>query len=88
LTYAVVWPDAAIDRLALAYLAARRDDRGEAFRRAVDALEAHLAADPSELGESRPGEARIVHRLPAGLRFRVDETARFVVVLDVIYVGR
>jgi hypothetical protein len=86
-SYALVWPDDALDRLADAYLAARADGRGDEFNQAVGAMEAALAHDPVALGEARAGLIRVLYDLPASLLYRVDEPNRTVVILDVRYHG-
>jgi hypothetical protein len=83
--YATTWPDAALDRLTDAYLAARADGRANEFRLAVDAMEATLARDPASPGESRTEHHRVLFELPASLHYRIDEAARVVVILDVNY---
>jgi hypothetical protein len=83
--YAIIWPDAALEQLADAYLAAQADSRGDEFNQAVDAMEAILVRDPANQGESRSGPYRVVFDLPASLHFRVDETEHSVIILGVGY---
>lgn len=87
MSYAIAWPDSALDQLADAYLAARADGRGDDFNQAVDALEAALTRDPAAQGESRSGPFRVLYDLPASLLYRVDEPTRTVVILSVRYHG-
>ena len=70
--YAVIWTNAALDELADEYV--RADPAGrDTIERIVSAFNAALAADPSQVGESRTGRRRIAVDPPCGITFRVDD---------------
>ena len=65
--YAVIWRDAALNELADAFVVAdlaRRD----ALEQSVLRLNAQLAADPREVGESRSGKERVAFDKRGGPR--------------------
>jgi hypothetical protein len=70
--WAVIWRDAALDQLADEYVAADLVTR-EAIDKAVQRLNAALAADPTDVGESRPGRRRVAFDAPCGINFVVDD---------------
>ncbi len=85
--YQVEWAPAAVDQLAAAWTAA--DSRVRAAITAATAdLDRELAADPSGVGESRPGDFRVHYVLPLGVRYRVLMTQRVVQVVNVWLVRR
>ena len=75
--FEVTWRDAALDDLADAWVRADVGTR-DVLEAAVNSLNARLAADPTEEGESRPDGRRITFEMPAVVIFRVNVQARTV----------
>ena len=78
--YTVVWMPRAEQRLAQLWLDA--SDR-PALTRSADTLDAALARDPLNLGESRLGPVRVAFEGVLGILFEVSEPDRLVSVLDI-----
>ena len=72
--FIVIWRDSALNELADAFVRAdllRRDT----IEHAVMRLNAQLASDPIDLGESRSGSQRVAFDKPCAITFLVDTTA-------------
>jgi plasmid stabilization system protein ParE len=78
--YRVVWRRIARDQLALIWTTA--PDRA-AVTEAANAIDALLERNPSNCGESREGNQRILIERPLVVVFAVDEQQKKVVVLSV-----
>lgn len=79
--FAVIWRDAALDELADAFVTADYASRDE-IERAVNELNARLAADPMTLGESRARETeRIAFHGIISATYDVELSGRLVRVL-------
>lgn len=70
--FAVVWRTKALDRLADAYVVADPTDR-DAIEQATTRLNAALADDPNQVGESRSGRLRVAHDAPCAIKFLIHE---------------
>ena len=70
--YAVIWRDAALNELADAFVLADLA-RCDALEQSVLRLNAQLAADPREVGESRSGNLRVAFDKPVAINFLVDD---------------
>jgi hypothetical protein len=79
MSWAVAWRETALQQLAQIWMDAA--DRA-AVNRAVDAVDADLAADPEGAGEDYFGDRYIIHP-PLWALYRTDPAARTVVVLQV-----
>ena len=80
MNYTVVWTQAAERRLTQLWLGSRI--RAE-IRRAADEIDAALARNPHDCGESRDEGRRIVLVFPLGVLVDIDEAQRQVRVLSV-----
>jgi hypothetical protein len=80
--YQVRWKRTAQEELADVWLTATSDDR-EAVTRAAQNLDQQLRIDAHELGESRPGDERIVFDSPLAAVFEVDQEHSVVRVLQI-----
>ena len=85
--YTVIWLDDALDAFADLYVAADPPGRGR-MAAGVEALNRRLADRPSDEGESREGDLRIVFSALLVVRFRVDLIADMVQVESVDRYGR
>jgi hypothetical protein len=85
--FTVIWKTATLDRLADLYVAAGVPDR-DRMAAGVDALNARLAADPLDVGESRSGVLRLAFPPLLAVSFLVDEANRVVRVTGVSRYGR
>lgn len=86
--YQVVWLPRAINRLARAYLMARRDERANELTAAAAIADRKLELDPVAHSESRSGRSRILTELPLVLYFIVDEVDQTVYVEHAFYIRR
>ncbi len=75
--YEVIWRDSALDELADAFVKADLIKR-EALERAVVKLNAQLASEPFDLGESREGIDRVAFDRPCAINYWVDTILRVV----------
>jgi mRNA-degrading endonuclease RelE of RelBE toxin-antitoxin system len=80
MTYTVVWNSLAKAQLAQLWLDA--PDRA-AITRAADKIDRQLRASPSEIGESRTDEYRVLYELPLVVAYRVSDDDRMVTVVAV-----
>ena len=85
--YAVIWKTALLDRLADIYVAAEVDER-ERMAAGIEALNARLADDPSDVGESRVGGYRVAFTPLLRVSFHVDPVRRQVRVTDLVRIRR
>ncbi len=85
--YLVIWKTFLLDRLADFYVSAEVDDR-ERMAVGVEWLNARLAADPLDVGESRSGGYRVAFPALLMVTFSVDVINRRVRVTDVTRYGR
>lgn len=69
--YPVIWRNLALDELADAIVAADLPTQ-DRIEKAVLALNARLARDPHNFGESRPARYRIAFHAPVGILFDID----------------
>lgn len=81
------WLESTHDKLADLYLAVDVPDR-DRMADGVERLNARLAADPLDVGESRVGGYRVAFLPLLMVTFHVDEAARRVRVIDVVRYGR
>ena len=72
--FAVIWYNSALDALADAVVQADLPTR-DTIEQAVIRLNTNLAADPTNLGESRLGGRRIAFEQPCAILFRVDNAS-------------
>jgi len=79
MNYTVVWTPAAERRLTQLWLGSRA--RTE-IRRAADGIDAALARNPHDCGESRDAGRRIVLEYPIGVLVEVNDRKRLVRVLS------
>jgi mRNA-degrading endonuclease RelE of RelBE toxin-antitoxin system len=75
--YTVLWSSKAEAQLTSLWLSSRAR---QLITEATNAIDSLLAVNPQECGESRSGGARILHVVPLGALFSIDETNRMVVV--------
>jgi len=80
--YHVRWKRTALEELADVWLSATSDNR-DAVTRAAQNLDEQLRIDAHDLGESRPGDERIVFDSPLAAVFEVDQEHSVVRVLQV-----
>lgn len=81
MNYTVVWIPEAEQELLNLWL---EEENRQAVTEAVDFLDAELANDPLNIGESRPTEfLRIAHALPIGIKYEVKTDDQLVRVLAV-----
>ncbi len=78
--YTVVWKPAAERHLMEIWM---RADNRDAIARAADNLDASLAHDPDEQGESREEGVRVTFVAPLGINFEIAASDRQVRVLAV-----
>jgi hypothetical protein len=78
----VVWTESALEELATLWLEADSVLR-EAIAAAQSQADRRLESNPSEAGESRPGDRRIAFFPPLGVVFSISESRRQVKVLRV-----
>ena len=81
-----VWLETALDQLADIWVQVDPAERGR-IEAAVHRINATLADDPHEAGESRPGDVRILCSPPLTVRFRV-ETGSVAVVFQAHHVRK
>lgn len=81
------WIESALDKLADVYVAANLSER-DRMTASVELLNAQLATNPLELGESRVGGYRVVFLPLLVVYYHVDEANRQVRVTDVIRYGQ
>jgi hypothetical protein len=80
----VEWKESALDQLADIYVAANLADR-DRIEATVERINAQLADDPSDLGESRSGRLRRVwFNHPLVVKFRFDPDRGLVIVSEVV----
>jgi plasmid stabilization system protein ParE len=70
--FAVIWRGAALDHLADAWVQADPPTR-DAIDRAVQRLNAALAANPKSVGESRTGRRQVAFDAPCAISYVVDD---------------
>ena len=75
--FEVIWRDSALDELADAFVLADMLKR-HALEQAVLKLNAQLAAEPFDLGESRDGDDRVAFEKPCAINYWVDNLTRMV----------
>jgi hypothetical protein len=80
--YEVRWLEVALNELAALWLAASSAER-QAITAATHALEARLAHDPEQEGESRSGTSRITFAPPLAVWFRIDAAEQAVTIFHV-----
>jgi hypothetical protein len=80
MSYTVVWKRTAENKLARFWMDAQNRHQ---VAQAADAIDSTLKQAPSDAGESRPGDRRVVYEPPLGAIFEVREQDRTVIVLDV-----
>lgn len=85
--FAYYWFDAVLDKLADIYVTLGPADQ-DRLAAGVEAFNARLAADPQDVGESRPDGYRVAFPPLLQVYFHVDEAARLVRVTDVSRYGR
>lgn len=85
--YEYRWLETTLDELANLYVAADRPER-ERMAAGVERLNARLAADPLDVGESRGGGYRVAFLPLLMVSFHVDEVNRMVRVTAVSRYGR
>lgn len=76
--FRVEWDQTSLDVAVVAWMQA--DDRN-VITEAIEAIDRELARDPANAGESRPNGQRITFALPLGVRYRVYEAERRVLVV-------
>jgi plasmid stabilization system protein ParE len=79
-TYEVTWSPLAEAQLAELWLST--SDRSRVTRAAA-AIDAQLARDPHNVGESRAGETRIAFEAPIAVLFHLDDERQEVVILRI-----
>ncbi len=77
--FEVSWRDSALDELADAFVLSDMYNR-DALERAVLKLNAQLAAELYDLGESRDGDDRVAFEKPCAINYWVDNLVRMVYV--------
>ena len=82
MSYTVVWHAEAEDELAQIWLEYAPQSSITSAANRIDEL---LRAQPTEVGESRPNDRRILLVPPLGVTYRVRQPDRFVHVLRVWY---
>ena len=78
--YKVVWTRAAESRLAQMWLASRMR---HLIKEAADEIDASLAQNPYDSGESRDADRRVTFLWPVGVLFTIDEIQKQVKVVSV-----
>jgi plasmid stabilization system protein ParE len=78
--YTVVWTAAAEGRFTQLWLASRMR---HSIKDAADQIDAALALNPSECGESRNANRRAMFVWPVGVLFEIDDSQRQVKVVSV-----
>jgi len=73
MNYTVIWDLSAERDLTSMWLASRMR---HAIRDAADRIDAMLQWNPSDCGESREGQRRVMHIWPLGVNFEIDEPRR------------
>jgi len=73
MNYEVVWNAVAEHRLTQLWLSSRLR---LAIRSAADRIDAMLALNPHDCGESRAGQERVMLVWPLGIYFEIDELGR------------
>ena len=79
--FRVRWKQSALNELASLWMAADSEQR-RAISEATDLIDQQLEFDPDTLGESRPGNRRILFASPLGILFRVYPQKKVVHVLQ------
>jgi len=85
--YEYLWPETVLDKLAAIYIAADVPAR-DRMAAGIEHLNARLAADPLDVGESRVGGHRVAFVPLLVVYYHVDEAHRRVLVTDVVCYGR
>lgn len=83
--YTVIWLSSLEDELARLYLLARADGNAARMTAATARIDTALASNPSEAGESRDGNVRILFEAPLSIDFQVLASERMVIVTEVRY---
>jgi hypothetical protein len=77
--FRVEWRDVALNELAAIWMAASADRRS-AITQATNLIDQKLRTDPVGSSESREGSDRILFEPPLGIEFRLNPSARTVMV--------
>jgi hypothetical protein len=85
MNYELVWPDALINRLTTFYLDARARRLGFEFTQATTAIEARLQTSPSNAGESRDDDDRVIVVPPLSVTYRIVEESKQVYIRSLGY---
>jgi hypothetical protein len=87
MSYAVRWQPRARRQLADAYLTARAAGHGRSVTQASAQIDALLADDPGQAGESRGGRNRVLFVWPLVVHYQIVPRRRQVIVQAARYLG-
>lgn len=85
--FRVQWVSSALNVLPEVWIAADPSETS-LLSDVINAIEQQLALDPTEIGESREADRRILLVPPLAVKFRVQPGLRLVTVLDVWRYGK
>lgn len=88
MNWTTIWLDSAESELLQHYIQARAMGYAEAYTRAASRIEHQLSIDPSQAGESRSGNKRVIIELPLTVELELHSEQRIAVVTRVCFNSR